>query len=97
MSIATVHYLSMNVHSGQVTLPATPTHGVAGSFTFASLTPSLGHTVNWGDATANSTGTTDTNGSLTVSHTYSAAGTYTIVVTETVGGRVVASKAVTEA
>jgi hypothetical protein len=88
MSLATVHYLSMNVHSGQITLPAPDVHGNSVTFTAGSLAPSTSHTIAWGD-TNTSTVTTNSSGQLSTTHTYASAGTYTMQITETTGGRVV--------
>lgn len=86
MSIATVHYLSMNTPSGRLVQP-TVLQAASGTYTASSLAPSTSHTIVWGDATANTVVSTDSNGNLSTTHTYTLPGTYTIVITETTGGR----------
>lgn len=61
MSIATVHYLSMNVRNGLVTPTGTVTNAVANSVAFSSLNPSEAVRINWGFAA----GLTVTNKALT--------------------------------
>ena len=88
MSIATVHYLSMNTGGGQITIPAV-THAVSATFTGASLTPSLSHKIVCGDGTSDTTLTTSGTGTFSTTHTYTTAGTYNMVMSETASGRVV--------
>lgn len=90
MSVATVHYLSMNVRDGIVTYTAPVNATVSETFTFDRLQPSTGYTVSWGDASGNSTFTSNASGTGSAAHTYATTGSKTITVTNTTTGQVVA-------
>lgn len=88
MSIATVHYLSMNTrHHGRVQEPSgRRVAGTSATYSFSRLANSDGYTINWGDGTASDTFTSDGSGNGSVAHTYPRAGKFTIQVTETSSG-----------
>lgn len=53
---------------------------VPATITLTGLTPSIDYDVNFGDApTSSPTGTTDANGDLTLTHTWTAEGDYVVV------------------
>lgn len=56
MSLATVHYLSMNVRNGKITVPATITAGVDNTYTVTSTTPNTAYYINWGDGSVGTVG-----------------------------------------
>lgn len=89
MGIATVHYLSMNVRDGRVSVPSPSTQGIEYTFNVTSLQPSTDYVVVWGDESADSEFTTDASGNESVTHTYVDAGAYTISVK--LGTKVVAT------
>jgi hypothetical protein len=95
MSLATVHYLSMNVRDGRLVFPESPTETISGTYTFSSLPASTAHTIFWGDTT-NTAVTTDADGSVSSAKTYAVAGDYTITVTNA-AGKVVVGEVVTVA
>lgn len=58
MSLATVHYLSMNVRNGKVAPAGTVTATVNASFNLTGLNPETLYSVNWGDGGAQGAVTT---------------------------------------
>jgi hypothetical protein len=48
MSLATVHYLSMNVGAGQLALPASQTTAAPGNYVLSSLDASTNYLIDWG-------------------------------------------------
>jgi hypothetical protein len=56
MSLATVHYLSMNARNGKITVPDTITSGVDNTYTITSTSPNTAYYINWGDSTVSSVG-----------------------------------------
>jgi PKD repeat protein len=87
-STATVNIANVAPTIGSITLPVTPipvNTAIALSATFGDVGTHDTHTatINWGDAAATTGSVTEANGSGTVtgSHPYAAAGTYTVSVT----------------
>lgn len=82
MSIATVHYLSMNVRDGGIALdhPGTDYEDASYTYELTSLQPDTDYTIDWGDESTSAV-TTDGEGLASVTHTYADPGTYEIVVT----------------
>jgi hypothetical protein len=95
MSIASVHYLSMNTPSGRVTAPTPEYGGFQYTYSVDSLAVSTAHDIAWGDSNTDASVSTNGSGVLSHTHTYAAPGTYEIVVTEHTGGRKVAQESVT--
>lgn len=87
MSVATTHYLSMNVGRGKTVAAAPPVSAATSeTFNFTGLGNTLGYTIIWGDGTANGTFTSSGTGTGSAAHTYAAVGTYTITVYNTSTG-----------
>lgn len=78
---------------GTIAADGTVTEGVEETFTLASLAPSYGYTINWGDGEPTSSVTTNSSGAATATHTFAEAGSYTVQVL--VGSHVSASVSVT--
>jgi PKD repeat protein len=79
--VAVVHAISMNYRKpGNEADDGALVHGGSESFTFRNLTLSTAYLIDWGDGGAKSSVTSDTSGLVTTTHTYTAAGAYTILV-----------------
>jgi predicted DCC family thiol-disulfide oxidoreductase YuxK len=96
MGIATVHYLSMNAHDGQINLDhaGTDYEDVEYTYELTSLQADTDYTISWGDDSSDTSVTTDEDGAASATHTYADPDDYTIVVTDE-DGKVVASEVVT--
>ena len=94
MTIAAVHYLSMNVKNGRITLP-TVTVDSSASFPFTSLAASTAYTIDWGDGGATTAATTNGSGAVTKTHTYTTPGSYTLRMTNDATGVVSVEEYVT--
>lgn len=92
MSIATVHYLSMNLDKGYITGDFEVTEDIDTPYVFNSLRPGVEYIVDWGDEESD-TGTAAADGTLELSHTFASPGTYQIQLVN--GDKVVASATVT--
>lgn len=90
MGIASVHYLSMNVTNGKISVSGDVLVGGTKNYVLSSLNPEDDYTIDWGDGGATTAAETDAQGSVTKQHTYSAAGEYDIVVTSDATSQVVA-------
>lgn len=91
MGIASVHYLSMNVRDGIITAGGAFSEQVSQTITPSLLQPSTGYTIVWGDATSNTTFTSNSSGTTTAkAHTYERGGTYVIEVKVTATNQVAA-------
>lgn len=94
MGIATVHYLSMNVHDGRIEESTSPLYeDIQYTYTLSSLQAGTDYNVAWGDTHSNSF-TTDGDGEWLGTHTYANPGTYTIVVTRDDDDQVAAEETV---
>lgn len=77
MSIASIHYLSMNDRSGSVSGDFTPFVGFETTYHFYSLLPGEDYTVVWGDGTADTLASSDLDTADFVAvHNYETSGTY---------------------
>lgn len=95
MGIATIHYLSMNVHDGRIEEPTSPLlEDIQYTYTLSSLQADTDYTIAWGDSQSN-TLTTDGDGEWVGTHIYANPGDYTVVVTRDDDGQVAAEEIVT--
>lgn len=93
MGIASIHYLSMNVHDAGVTPPGSPSDAGSQNYAFYSLQADTDYTVDWGDGSSDTQFTSDSNGdSGNIAHTYADDGLYTITVTRDDTGQIAARK-----